>query len=85
MYTFDYTITDPIGIHARPAGLLAREAAKYTGKIWLVKNGKKAEMRRMIAIMGLGVKAGETVRVEIEGEQEAEMGAQIEAFFKENL
>ena len=37
------------------------------------------------AIMGMGIKHGNTVRVEVEGEDEAEAAAQIEAFFKANL
>lgn len=46
---------------------------------------KKADARRLIAIMGMGIKHGNTVRVEVEGEDEAEAAAQIEAFFKANL
>lgn len=85
MYQFEYTITDPIGIHARPAGLLAKEAAKYQSKILLGKGGKKAEARRLISIMSMGVKTGDTVCVEVEGPDEAEAGAKIEAFFRDNL
>ena len=36
-------------------------------------------------IMGMGIKHGNTVRVEVEGEDETEAAAQIEAFFKANL
>ena len=45
----------------------------------------KADARRLIAIMGMGIKHGSTVRVEVEGEDETEAAAQIEAFFKANL
>ena len=33
MKEFNYTITDPQGIHARPAGVLVKEAAKYQSTI----------------------------------------------------
>ena len=33
MKDFKYKVMDPIGIHARPAGLLAKEAAKYASKM----------------------------------------------------
>ena len=33
MTAFEYTITDSIGIHARPAGMLAKEAAKFKSKV----------------------------------------------------
>lgn len=85
MYTFSYTITDPVGIHARPAGQLAKEAGGFKSKIMICKGEKKAEARRLIAVMGLGVKTGETVCFEIEGADESEAGAQIEAFCKANL
>lgn len=85
MYQFEYTITDPIGIHARPAGQLAKEAGKYGCKVWLCKADKKAEVRRIMAVMGLGIKHGDTIRVEIEGGDEAQAGAQMEAFFHNNL
>ena len=43
MKTFSYEIKDAIGIHARPAGLLAKEAKKYESKIVIKKEGKSAE------------------------------------------
>lgn len=85
MYAFEYTVTDPVGIHARPAGQLAKEAGKYQSKIVLCKGDKKVEARRLMAVMGLAVKTGETLRFEVEGEDEAEAGAQLEAFCKANL
>lgn len=74
-----------LGIHARPAGMLAKEAAKFKSKVFLHFGDKKADARRLIAIMGMGIKHGNTVRVEVEGEDETEAAAQIEAFFKANL
>lgn len=53
MTAFEYTITDSIGIHARPAGMLAKEAAKYKSKVFLHFGDKKADARRLIAIMGM--------------------------------
>ena len=42
MTAFEYTITDSIGIHARPAGMLAKEAAKYKSKVFLHFGDKKS-------------------------------------------
>lgn len=85
MKSFEYTITDSVGIHARPAGMLSREAKKYKSAICVVKNGKSANVLRLMALMGLGVKCGETVTVTIEGEDEATVAPLIEEFFKTNL
>ena len=45
MKEFNYTITDPQGIHARPAGVLVKEAAKYQSTITLEKDGKTGDVK----------------------------------------
>ncbi|MDD7403523.1 MAG: HPr family phosphocarrier protein [Butyribacter sp.] len=85
MKEFSYVITDEIGIHARPAGMLVKEAKKYESKIVLTKDGKSAEATKLMAIMSLGVKCGETVQVTIEGADEEAACEEMTAFFKENL
>lgn len=85
MKSFEYTITDPVGIHARPAGVLAKKVKEYASKITITKGEKSAEAQKLMAVMSLGVKNGETVTVSVEGEDEDTAVAGIEAFFKENL
>lgn len=87
MKSFEYTITDPVGIHARPAGNLAKEAKKYDCVIKITRHetGKSAEAKKLMALMGLGVKQGDAVTVSIEGENEETVAAEMEKFFKENL
>ena len=85
MKEFDYVITDEVGIHARPAGLLVKEAKKYESKIVLSNDGKKAEATKLMAVMGLGVKCGQTVTVEITGADEEAAYEGMKAFFSENL
>ena len=85
MKEFTYTITDPLGVHARPAGLLVKEAGKFASKITLSKDGKSGDAKRIFAVMGLGVKCGETLTVTAEGEDEAAAAAALEDFLKNNL
>lgn len=85
MQKFSYVITDEVGIHARPAGLLVKEAKKYESKIMIVKNGKSASATKLMAVMGLGVKCGDTVEVEVEGADEAAAFEGMKAFFESNL
>ncbi|MCR4716542.1 MAG: HPr family phosphocarrier protein [Lachnospiraceae bacterium] len=85
MKTFDYTITDEVGIHARPAGILVKEAKNYASKILIAKGEKKAEATKLMAIMSLGVKKGDTITVTVEGDDEDACAPAIESFFKENL
>ena len=85
MKKFSYTIKDEIGIHARPAGLLAKKAKEFESLIVLEKNGKTAAATKLMAVMGLGVKHGDTVNVTVEGADEEKAAAEIERFFSENL
>lgn len=84
MKEFTYTITDPIGFHARPAGLLVKKVKEYTCDINISCNGKSASAKKLFAIMGMGIKNGETVTVSVEGENEEAVAAELETFFKEN-
>ena len=86
MKQFTYTIKDPIGIHARPAGILAKMAKTLDSKVTIAKaDGKSAEAKKLMAVMGLGVKTGETVTVTVEDGNEDANAAAMEQFFKENL
>ena len=85
MKAFDFVITDPEGIHARPAGRLVKEAAKYASAVTLEKGAKKADAKRIFAVMGLTAKKGETLHVTVEGADEADAAAAMETFLKNNL
>lgn len=84
MKEFTYTITDPVGIHARPAGLLAKKAAGFKSTITVIKGEKKADTRRLMAFMGLGIKCGDTITIQAEGEDEQAAAEAVQAFLKEN-
>jgi Phosphotransferase System HPr (HPr) Family len=85
MQKFSYVIKDELGIHARPAGLLVKEAKKYESAIQIVKGAKAVAATKLMAVMGLGVKCGDTVEVEVEGADEAAACEGMKAFFEGNL
>ena len=86
MRTFNYTIKDTVGIHARPAGMLVKLAKGFAGtKITLEDNGKSADVTKLIALMGLGVKCGDTVTITVDGPDEAAAAEAVEQFLAENL
>lgn len=86
MKQFQYTITDPIGLHARPAGLLVKAAKALDSTVTIEKiGGKSAAATKLMAVMGLGVKGGDTISVTVEGGDEAASAAAMEQFLKENL
>jgi phosphocarrier protein len=85
MKTFNYTIKDELGIHARPAGLLAKVAKEYQSTITLETNGKSADASRLMAVMSLGAKQNAEVTVKAEGADEDAAIEAVEEFFKANL
>ena len=82
MKQFTYTIKDELGVHARPAGLLVKQ---YASKVTIEKDGKTCDMRKLMAVMGLGIKQGETITVTVEGEDETVAAEEIAAFLNENV
>lgn len=85
MKKFEYTIKDELGIHARPAGVLVKEVKKYGSKITLSAKGKTTDAGKLMMVMGMGIKQGDTVTVSVEGEDEETAIAAMEKFFSENL
>ena len=85
MKSFNYTIKDAQGIHARPTGVLVKEAGRFKSDITIEKDGKKADAKRIFAVMGLGVKSGETITVNIEGEDEDKAASSLQGFLQNNL
>ncbi len=85
MKEIKYVITDPQGIHARPAGILVKQAAGYACKVTIEKEGREVDAKRIMGVMSLGVKSGQEVTVRCDGEDEEKAIAEIESFLKENL
>ena len=85
MVSFTYTIKDELGIHARPAGMLAKEAVKWKSTVMVDNGVKKADAKRLMAIMSMGVKKDHVVTVSAEGEDEATCIEAMQKFFEENL
>ena len=87
MKKFEYTIKDELGIHARPAGMLLKEVKKYDSTITITRtdDGRSADATRLMAVMSLAVKRGQTVEVSVEGGDEDASLEGMKAFFEANL
>ncbi len=87
MKTFDYTVKDELGIHARPAGMLVKQIAAVKSNVTIAVKAKdkSADAKRLMAVMKMAVKQGDVVTVTVEGEDEDTVAPQIEQFFKDNF
>ncbi len=85
MKSFTHVIQDPMGLHARPAGMLAKAAMAYPCQITITSPAGTADAKRLMSIMRLAAKAGMEITISCDGDQEEEAAAGMEAFLKENL
>ncbi len=80
MQQFTYVITDPAGIHARPASQLVKEVKEYESTVTISKGDKSASATKLIAIMGLGVKNGDEITLTVDGSDEVEAVEKLKKF-----
>ncbi len=85
MRTFQYTIKDAVGIHARPAGLLAKTAKALNSTVTIALGDKKADAAKLLALMGMGIRCGDTITVTVEGGDEIASEQAMRDVFEANL
>lgn len=85
MKSFTHVIADPLGLHARPAGMLVKAAAGYASAVTIEAPSGKADAKRIMAVMRLAAKQGMELVVTCEGADEEAAAAGLQAFLKENL
>ena len=86
MKQFEYTIHDPLGIHARPAGMLVKEAKAFADTVvTITKNGTTVKATQLMKLMSLSVKQCDVVTVAAEGANEDAAIIAISNFFQSNL
>ena len=81
MKTFQWTMQDELGLHARVAGELVKCVAAGTSRVTL----EKADASRLFAVMALCVRQGEVVTVTVEGPNEDADCAALQEFCEKNF
>ena len=85
MKEIKYTITDPLGMHARPAGMLVKSVAGYASKVTITAPTGTADAKRLMAVMRLAAKHGMELTVTVDGADEEKAAAELQAFLAANL
>ncbi|MCL1987406.1 MAG: HPr family phosphocarrier protein [Firmicutes bacterium] len=85
MRTFDYTITDTIGMHARPAGEFVKLAKSLTCDVSISCGTNTADAKKLFAVMGLGISYQSNVTLAVTGANADEEVKILEDFFKSTL
>lgn len=81
----DIIILNPQGFHARPAAVLVGGAKRFTAAVALVKDGREANAKSVVAVMGLDVKLHDRVRVRATGADAAEAITTLAALIRAGL
>ena len=85
MKEIKYVITDPLGMHARPAGMLVKAVAPYASKITVTAPTGTADAKRLMALMRLAAKQGMELTVTVDGADEEKAAAELRSFLAANL
>jgi phosphocarrier protein HPr len=60
-------ITNKLGIHARPAALFVKEAARYKSDVYVLKNGQEVNGKSIMGVMMLAVECGSKITIKARG------------------
>ena len=85
MKEFKHVINDPLGLHARPAGMLVKACAGFASTVTVTAPTGKADAKRLMGVMRLAAKQGMELTITVEGADEDAAAAQLQAFLAENL
>ena len=85
MKEFKHVINDPLGLHARPAGMLVKACAGFASAVTVTAPTGKADAKRLMAVMRLAAKQGMELTVAVEGADEEKAAAELKAFLEANL
>lgn len=84
-HSFFFTVKDPAGIHARPAGALVKLAKKYKSRITFSLGEKTADADSILSLMNLGAGSGARLKAEAHGEDEREALLALREYICGNL
>lgn len=85
MKEFSYTVKSEHGMHARPCGLLCNTAKKFDSECSVTYEGRTANAKRLISVMGLGIKQGGVMHFKIDGSDESEAERALIECLEEHL
>ena len=72
MITKDFTISNKLGLHARPSAQITQVASRFSSEVWVSKNGRRVNAKSIMGVMMLAAGKGSTVEIDTSGEREQE-------------
>lgn len=75
------TVTNPLGIHARPSALICQTASKFDSEVLLIKGDMKVNAKSIMGVMMLAAEMGAEITVQVSGDDEEQCLAAVEKTF----
>ena len=85
MTTITYTISDELGLHARPAGAIVKMVKSFPGKAEIGTPGRMVDCKHILGVMSLSLKQGDTLTMTLDGEGEQVLAHSLLAFMEAEL
>ena len=73
----EVTLDNEVGLHARPAAVFSKAAARFASSITVVKAGSEANAKSVLSVLKLDVLKGDTVTIRADGSNEQEALAEL--------
>ena len=67
MLSFELTIVNKLGLHARASAKLTQVANGFKSEVWLSRNGRRVNAKSIMGVMMLAAGKGASITVEAEG------------------
>ena len=68
----EVTITNNIGLHARPATFFIQKANTFKSSVWIEKEERKVNAKSLLGVLSLGITQGMTIAIVADGSDEAD-------------
>ena len=83
MISKNVTVTNPVGLHARPATFFIKKANEYRSSVWIENDSRRINAKSLLGILSLGIVSGTEITIVADGPDEDDAVAGLEALLKE--
>lgn len=70
MFSKDITVTNQVGLYARPATFFIQKANEFKSSIWVEKEERRVNAKSLLGVLSLGIVGGTNIRIIADGADE---------------
>lgn len=85
MITKTFIVSNKLGVHARPAGMIVDITGQAKSNVSIIFDGSKANAKSILNVMMLAIPASSEVKFEVDGEDEDQVVQQLEKLFNDHF